>query len=205
MVRLEAASFMGVHHPAAARGCNNPLGIHLPASLGLNSAQWGKCFAPSREENLHFFMGLSITTRTSGRINYLNMQIKYLNMQIDWICSCLLGVNTGSDGDIFSKVTCGFPIPFHKDSRCIPPCLVDLLGWPQHTKGSLGLRSPKWSTISSLGLAVIPDPALQVSNLSQDVTSASAERQQGPVGLILQPLLALGNTKKNLRGWGKKE
>lgn len=112
---------------------NNPLGIHLPTSLGLNSAQWGECFAPSRGENLHFFMGLSKATRTLGRIHYLNMQIG-LSMQIDWICSCLLGVNTGSNGDIFSQVTCGFPLPSHKDSKCTPPCLVDLLGWPKHTK-----------------------------------------------------------------------
>lgn len=110
-----------------------------------------------------------------------------LSMQIDWICPFLLGVNTGSDGDIFSQVTCGFPIPSHKDSKGIPPCLVGLLGWPQHTKGSLGLRSPKWNVVSRLGLAVIPDAALQVSSLSQDVTSASAELQQGPVGLILHP------------------
>lgn len=66
-----------------------------------------------------------------------------LRMQIGWICSCLFGVNTGSDGDIFSQVTCGSLIPSHEDSKCIPPSLVDLLGWTQHTKGSLGLRSPK--------------------------------------------------------------
>lgn len=47
--------------------------------------------------------------------------------------------------------------------------------------------SPKWDMVSRHGLEVIPGPALQVSNLSQDVTSASAELQQVPVGLILHP------------------
>lgn len=94
-----------------------PLGIHLPASLGLSSAQWGECFAP-KSPFLHGF---------EQRIHYLNMQMG-LSMQIDWICSCLLGVGTGSDGDIVSQVTCGSPLPSHKDSKCIPPCLGDLLG-----------------------------------------------------------------------------
>lgn len=64
---------------------------------------------------------------------------------------------------------------------------MDQLGWTQYTKVFLGLGSPKWDMVSRCGLVVLPGPALPVSSLSQDMTFAFAEFQEGPVGLILHP------------------
>lgn len=63
--------------------------------------------------------------------------------------------------------------------------MMDQLSWTQYTKDFLRLGSPKWDMVSRCGLVVVPGPALQVSSLSQDVTFAFAEFQEGPVGLIL--------------------
>lgn len=41
--------------------------------------------------------------------------------------------------------------------------------------------------VSRCVLAVVPDPAMQASSLSQDVAFASAELQEGPVGPVLHP------------------
>lgn len=65
--------------------------------------------------------------------------------------------------------------------------MMDQLSWTQYTKDFLRLGSPKWDMVSRCGLVVVPGPALQVSSLSQDVTFAFAEFQEGPVGLILHP------------------
>lgn len=68
VIKLEAvcALLMGVHHPAAATEqviLNDSLGTNLSSPLGLNSAQRCMCFAPSREENVQFLVGLSKATR----------------------------------------------------------------------------------------------------------------------------------------------
>lgn len=125
------------------------------------------CFAPSREENLHFFMGLS--KATSGRIHYLNMIIS-VSMQINWICSCLLGVNAGSGGDIFSPVAFPFPPTRIPSDPTLPGGSA---GLAQHTRGSL--EEPRMEHGLQAWSCSDPRSSVQVSNLSQEVTSASAE------------------------------
>ena len=80
VIKLEAvcALFMGVHRPAAATErvvLNDSLGTNLSSPLGLNSAQRYKCFAPSREENVQFLVGLSKASRIALRRHWEELMI----------------------------------------------------------------------------------------------------------------------------------
>ena len=132
VIKLEAvcALFMGVHRPAAATErvvLNDSLGTNLSSPLGLNSAQCYKCFAPSREENVQFLVGLSKASRIALRRHWEELMISICKQisvckEIEFAHVCLR-VNVGSDDDLFSQLRSAVAFPFPPTEKIDPAML----------------------------------------------------------------------------------